>query len=180
VTVRFGRRRSCTCPSSSAVPQQADHPLRYINRLFSANSGLVRLYSCAFCAKEIASTRLYHIECLPAARKGSLLAAGVQRYPEQPLITSRGRRDGDQSAAGRGSPRPRKTRVESAVRPGHSTLAQRAKLDVGLQWAPNDQARGATATVDRRHVEIAVAREAVPPYRIIMLDEALVPVRQHR
>src|SRR5262249_44914041 len=30
-------RRSCTCPGSSAAPQQADHPLRYINRLVSAN-----------------------------------------------------------------------------------------------------------------------------------------------
>ena len=28
VTVRFGRRRCCTCPSSSAAPQQADHPLQ--------------------------------------------------------------------------------------------------------------------------------------------------------
>jgi hypothetical protein len=38
VTVRFGRRRPCTCPRSSAAAQQADRPLRYINRLFSANS----------------------------------------------------------------------------------------------------------------------------------------------
>ena len=34
VSVCFGRWRSCTCPRASAVPQQADYPLRYINRLF--------------------------------------------------------------------------------------------------------------------------------------------------
>jgi hypothetical protein len=38
VMVRFGRRRSGTCPKVSAAPQQADHPMRYINRLFSARS----------------------------------------------------------------------------------------------------------------------------------------------
>lgn len=38
VTVHFGRRRSCARPRASAAPQQADHPLPYINRLFSANS----------------------------------------------------------------------------------------------------------------------------------------------
>jgi hypothetical protein len=38
VMVRFGGRRSGTCPMSSAAPRQTDHPLRYINRLFSASS----------------------------------------------------------------------------------------------------------------------------------------------
>jgi hypothetical protein len=39
VPARFGRWRSCTCPRRSAGPQEADHLVRYINRLFSANSG---------------------------------------------------------------------------------------------------------------------------------------------
>jgi hypothetical protein len=38
-TVRFGRRQSCTCPRRSAAAQEADHLVRYINRLFSARSG---------------------------------------------------------------------------------------------------------------------------------------------
>jgi hypothetical protein len=36
---RRSTQRSCDCARAAALPQQADHPLRYINRLFSAISG---------------------------------------------------------------------------------------------------------------------------------------------